>query len=61
MLSACQFLRRCLCPGGDYHAIQGDEADTILIKGGSVIVSPLGDVLKGPLRGEGGRAGGGIR
>jgi nitrilase len=50
-LSACQFLRRSQCPE-DYHAIQGNEPDTILIAGGSVIVSPLGDILKGPLRGE---------
>ncbi|MFI2414783.1 nitrilase-related carbon-nitrogen hydrolase [Streptomyces sp. NPDC018947] len=33
---------------------QGDEPDTVLIGGGSVIVSPLGEVLAGPLRdGEG--------
>jgi len=51
VLSACQFLRRSQCPE-DYHAIQGDEPETILISGGSVIVSPLGDVLQGPLRGE---------
>ncbi len=51
VLSACQFLRRSQCPE-DYHAIQGDEPDTILISGGSAIVSPLGDVLRGPLRGE---------
>src|SRR5882757_684367 len=49
VLSACQCLRRSQCPE-DYHAIQGDEPETILISGGSVIVSPLGDILKGPLR-----------
>jgi nitrilase len=51
VLSASQFLRRSQCPD-DYEAIQGNEPDTILINGGSVIVSPLGEVLKGPLRGE---------
>jgi nitrilase len=51
VLSACQFLRRSQCPE-DYQAIQGNEPDTVLIAGGSVIVSPLGDILKGPLRGE---------
>ncbi len=53
VLSACQYLRRADCPA-DYRAIQGDEPDTVLIKGGSVIVSPLGQVMAGPLRdGEG--------
>ncbi len=33
---------------------QGDAPDTVLIGGGSVIVSPLGEILAGPLRdGEG--------
>jgi nitrilase len=51
VLSACQFLLRSQCPE-DYQAIQGNEPQTILINGGSVIVSPMGDVLQGPLRGE---------
>jgi nitrilase len=53
VLSACQYLTRADCPE-DYHPIQGDAPNTVLIKGGSVIVSPLGQVLAGPLRdGEG--------
>jgi len=53
VLSACQYLTRADCPD-DYHPIQGDAPDTVLIRGGSVIVSPLGQVLAGPLRdGEG--------
>jgi nitrilase len=53
VLSACQYLTRADCPE-DYHAIQGDAPGTVLIRGGSVIVSPLGQVLAGPLRdGEG--------
>jgi nitrilase len=53
VLSACQYLTRADCPE-DYHPIQGDAPNTILIRGGSVIVSPLGQVLAGPLRdGEG--------
>jgi nitrilase len=53
VLSACQYLRRADCPE-EYHAVQGDDPETVLIKGGSVIVSPLGHVLAGPLRdGEG--------
>jgi len=51
VLSACQYLVRSDCPD-DYHPIQGDSADTVLINGGSVIVSPLGKVLAGPLRGR---------
>ncbi|MFE6779085.1 nitrilase-related carbon-nitrogen hydrolase [Streptomyces sp. NPDC057702] len=53
VLSANQYLRRDGLPG-DLHPVQGDEPDTVLIGGGSVIVSPLGEVLAGPLRdGEG--------
>jgi nitrilase len=32
----------------DYPAIQGDDPQTVLIRGGSVIVNPLGCVLAGP-------------
>jgi nitrilase len=32
--------------------VQGDDPGTVLIGGGSTIVSPLGEVLAGPLRGE---------
>ncbi|TXS48060.1 nitrilase [Streptomyces sp. uw30] len=53
VLSASQYLRRDAVPA-DLHPVQGDEPDTVLIGGGSVIVSPLGEVLAGPLRdGEG--------
>ncbi|WP_051948155.1 nitrilase-related carbon-nitrogen hydrolase [Streptomyces scabiei] len=53
VLSANQYLRRDALPA-DLHPVQGDEPDTVLIGGGSVIVSPLGEVLAGPLRdGEG--------
>lgn len=53
VLSANQYLRRDALPS-DVHPVQGDSPDTVLIGGGSVIVSPLGEVLAGPLRdGEG--------
>jgi nitrilase len=53
VLSACQYLLRSDCPD-DYRPMQGDAPGTVLIKGGSVIVSPMGKVLAGPLRdGEG--------
>ena len=51
VLSACQFLTRQDCPP-DYDCIQGNEPGTQLIKGGSVIVSPLGEVLAGPIYGQ---------
>jgi len=47
VLSACQFLRRGDCPG-DYDAVQGNDPNTILMRGGSCIVSPLGQLLAGP-------------
>jgi nitrilase len=50
VLSACQYLERRHCPE-DYHPLQGDAPGTVLIGGGSVVVSPLGKVLAGPLRG----------
>lgn len=49
VLSACQYLLRSQCPSW-YHPMQGDDPDTVLIGGGSVIISPLGDVLAGPAR-----------
>ncbi|HMF78779.1 MAG TPA: nitrilase-related carbon-nitrogen hydrolase [Bryobacteraceae bacterium] len=53
VLSACQYLLRSDCPA-DYQPIQGNNPETVLIKGGSVIVSPMGKILAGPLRdGEG--------
>lgn len=51
VLSACQYLLRRDCPE-NYSPIQGDAPDTVLIEGGSVIISPLGRVLAGPLRGR---------
>jgi nitrilase len=47
VLSACQFLRRSDCPA-DYAAIQGDDPATVLIRGGSCIIDPLGNVLAAP-------------
>lgn len=48
VLSACQHARRRDFPD-DYHPIQGDDPDTVLIRGGSVIVDPMGNVLAGPV------------
>jgi nitrilase len=48
VLSACQFLLRGDCPD-DYAAAQGDDPDTVLMRGGSCIIGPLGQVLAGPV------------
>jgi len=50
VLSACQYLRRSDCPVA-YDLPHPVDADTALIGGGSVIVSPMGEVLAGPHRG----------
>ena len=48
VLSACQYMQRKHAPD-DYAPIQGDDPETTLIRGGSCIVSPLGEVLAGPV------------
>lgn len=47
VISACQYLTRGDCPA-DYAAFQGDNPGTVLMRGGSCIVSPMGQVLAGP-------------
>jgi nitrilase len=47
VLSACQYLRRSDCPP-DYACVQGDDPRAVLIRGGSCVVAPLGQVLAGP-------------
>jgi nitrilase len=47
VLSACQYLTRADCPA-DYPCIQGDDPQAVLMRGGSCIVAPLGQVLAGP-------------
>ena len=48
VLSAHQYFTRADGPS-DYRPIQGDDPDTVLIRGGSCIISPLGKVLAGPV------------
>ncbi|WP_417451079.1 carbon-nitrogen hydrolase family protein [Kordiimonas sp.] len=51
VLSACQYLVRADGPA-DYHPVQGDAPDTVLIAGGSCIISPMGEVLAAPVFGR---------
>jgi nitrilase len=51
VLSACQYLTRDDYPSDFDHIPEAPDGGA-LIAGGSVIVSPLGDVLAGPLRGQ---------
>ena len=47
VLSCNQFSRRSDFPA-DYEPVQGSDPDTMISRGGSCIVSPLGEVLAGP-------------
>lgn len=47
VLSSCQYIKRGDFPE-DYEAIHGNDPDTVLIRGGSCIVSPSGEILAGP-------------
>jgi nitrilase len=48
VLTACQHVRRGDCPA-DYDAVQGNDPLTVIMRGGSAIVGPLGQVMAGPL------------
>ncbi len=47
VLSACQYFTRGDGPA-DYTPIHGDNPETVLIRGGSCIIDPLGNVLVEP-------------
>ncbi len=51
VLSSCQFARRSDYPA-DYAPIQGNDPQTVLIRGGSCIVNPFGEVIAGPVYNE---------
>jgi nitrilase len=47
VLSSCQYIKRGSFPE-NYPAIQGNDPEIVLIRGGSCIVNPFGQVLAGP-------------
>jgi len=47
VLSACQHITRGAYPA-DHECALGDAPETVLMRGGSMIVGPLGEVLAGP-------------
>lgn len=47
VLTACQYLQRSAYPQ-DFECALGDAPETVLMRGGSAIVDPLGTVLAGP-------------
>ena len=47
VLACCQYIKRGAFPD-DYPAIQGDDPELVLMRGGSCIVNPFGQVLAGP-------------
>jgi nitrilase len=51
VLSACQFLQRSDLPSG-YPTKQFPASQDILIRGGSCIIGPLGELLAGPNYGD---------
>ena len=48
VLSSCQFAQRSDYPA-DYAPLQGNDPNTVLIRGGSCIINPMGEVIAGPI------------
>lgn len=47
VLTSCQYLKRGAFPE-DYECSLGNDPETVLMRGGSAIINPLGKVLAGP-------------
>lgn len=52
VISACQFMTMSDVNDPAFVPLQGIEPDTVLINGGSLIISPMGDVLAEPVFGK---------
>ena len=50
VLSSAQYVTRRDCPA-DYDPLQGNDPETVLIRGGSSIIGPLGEELVSPVYG----------
>jgi nitrilase len=51
VLASCPYHQLKHCPAS-HRTIQGEDPETVMIRGGSVIFSPLGECLAGPVYGE---------
>lgn len=47
VLTACQHIKRAAY-GPDHQSALGDDPETVMMRGGSAIIGPLGDILAGP-------------
>lgn len=52
VISACQYMTRGHVAADWYDPVQGSADDTVLIRGGSCIISPMGEVIAAPVFGE---------
>ena len=52
VLSACQYMTVGDVAANWFDPVQGKEPDTVLIRGGSCIISPMGEVLAAPVYNE---------
>ena len=52
VVSACQFMTVADVRTDWFRPVQGNDPDTVLIRGGSCIVSPMGEVLAAPVFGR---------
>ena len=52
VLSACQHLRRSQFPAGKMNNRLPEAPETVLMRGGSMIIDPLGKILAGPVFNE---------
>jgi nitrilase len=48
VLSACQYITRGEF-GDDYRCVLSDDPDYVLMRGGSMILGPLGEIIAGPV------------
>jgi len=52
VITACQYMTRGHVAAAWYNPVQGTSDETVLIRGGSSIISPMGEVLAAPVFNE---------